>query len=71
MMWQRLALAAAALGLAAAVPVPLGLEAAAPLTVWQLPWPSQAGPSPAERAQVAFHAAQHAEAQAFNRSARA
>ncbi|CAE8626943.1 unnamed protein product [Polarella glacialis] len=64
-MWQRLALAAAALGLVAAVPVPLGLEAAAPLP------PSQAEPSLAERAQVAFHAAQHAEAQAFDRSARA
>ncbi|CAE8607973.1 unnamed protein product [Polarella glacialis] len=76
-MWQRLALAAAALGLVAAVAavaavvVPLGLEAAAPLAVLQFPWPSRAEPSLAERAQVAFHAAQHAEAQAFNRSARA
>ncbi|CAE8732582.1 unnamed protein product [Polarella glacialis] len=69
MMWQRLALAAAALGLVAAVPVPLGLEAETPLTVWQWPW--QAEPNHSERAQVAFHAAQHAEAQAFNRSARA
>ncbi|CAE8600176.1 unnamed protein product, partial [Polarella glacialis] len=63
MMWQRLALVAAALSLVAAVPVPLGLEAAAPQA------PSQAEPSLPERAQAAFHAAQQAEARAFNRSA--